>query len=198
MAGFRLRASMLLLLVGLASASAVAQTDNLLQNPKADLGAERWRVVGQVDVEEANGNRVFVVRNGGYFLQDVALPEGSAGRYALFIGRGSSERVNSDGAITGLPYLYGYMMAPGRPDAGHVLAYLQGQRMLGRAAFAGDWVKMWGIFRVPEGTGTIRFFLNQALRRGVPHNGSAARFDDVGLYLFQTEAEARSFAANYN
>jgi len=52
---------------------------------------------------------------------------------------------------------------------------------------------MWGIFRVPDGTGAVRFFLNQALRNSVPHNGSAARFDDVGLYLFPTEKAARSF-----
>jgi hypothetical protein len=40
--------------------------------------------------------------------------------------------------------------------------------------------------------------LNQALRRGVPHDGSAARFDDLGLYLFPTEEEAKTFAASYN
>jgi hypothetical protein len=70
--------------------------------------------------------------------------------------------------------------------------------MLSSATSVGEWVKMWGIFKVPEGTGRIRFFLNQALRQGVPHNGSAARFDDLGLYLFPTEEEAKSFAAGYN
>jgi len=38
--------------------------------------------------------------------------------------------------------------------------------------------------------------MKQAERKGLPHNGSAARFDDVGLYLFPTEQAARSFV-NY-
>jgi hypothetical protein len=57
-----------------------------------------------------------------------------------------------------------------------------------------EWGPMFGIFRVPQGSGTIRFFLNQAERRDMPQNGSAARFDDLGLYLFATEEDARAFA----
>ena len=198
MAKLKLRAFLPFLFLCLATTPAYAQADNLLQNPKADLEAQHWRTFGQAVVEEDNGNRHFVVRNGGRFLQDVTLPEGAAGRYAVLIGRGSSERINPDGAITGLPYLYGYMMAPGVSDGWRVLAYLQGQRMLGSATFAGEWVKMWGIFQIPEGADRIRFFLNQAERRGVPHNGSAARFDDLGLYLFPTKEEAKSFADSYH
>lgn len=197
MAKLKLRALLPFFFLCLASIHINAQTENMLQNPKADLEAQHWRAFGQATIEEAGGNRCFVVRNGGHFSQDVILPEGAAGQYAVFIGRGSSERINPDGAITGLPYLYGYMMAPGRPDGGRILAYLQGQRMLGAATFAGEWVKMWGVFRVPEGTGRIRFFLNQASRRGVPHNGSAARFADLGLYVFRTEEEAKAFASGY-
>jgi hypothetical protein len=197
MAKLKLRASLPLLLLCLATTQGRAQTGNLLQNPNADLGAQHWRAFGQATVEEVNGNRLFVVRNGGYFLQDVVMPEDAAGKFAVLIGRGSSERINPDGAITGLPYLYGYMMAPGGPDGGRILAYLQGQQMRSSATSAGEWVKMCGVFRVPEGTGRIRFLMNQALRRGVPHNGSAARFDDLGLYLVPTEEEAKSFAASY-
>ena len=86
------------------------------------------------------------------------------------------------------------MMPEVSPREGRILAYLQGQNMLASPTRENESVTMWGIFRVPEGTGAIRFFLNQALRNGVPHNGSAARFDDVGLYLFATEADACAFA----
>ena len=198
MAKLKLMASLPFLLLCLAGTRAGAQTENLLQNPNADLEAQHWRAFGQATIEEVDGNRLFVVRNGGHFLQDVVLPKGAVGKFAVLIGRGSSERINADGAITGLPYLYGYMMAPGNPDGGHIFAYLQGRRMLGSATFAGEWVKMWGVFKVPEGTGRIRFFLNQAASRDVPQNGSAARFDDLGLYLFATEEEAKSFAVSHH
>ena len=165
---------------------------NLLQNPNADLQSQSWRGHGQAIVEACSlNNPCFVVRNGGYFFQDIALPHGAEGQYALLIGRGASERVNLDGAITGLPYLYGYMMAG---QDGTILEYLQGHNMLASPPSENEWATMFGIFRVPEGTKTIRFFLNQAVRNGVPHNGSAARFDDLGLYLFTTEEEARAFA----
>ena len=40
----------------------------------------------------------------------MALPTGAVGQYVVMIGRAASERINSDGAITGLPSLYGFMM----------------------------------------------------------------------------------------
>ncbi len=79
-------------------------------------------------------------------------------------------------------------------DKHRILACLQGQRMLLRPATADSWTRMCGVFQVPEGTAFIRFFLNQALAKGALHSGSAVRFDDLALYLFRTEAEARSFA----
>jgi len=167
---------------------------NLLQNPNADLQSQFWRTFGQATVETCgNGNPCFVVRNGGYLIQDVNVGADSIGRYALLIARASTERVNPDGAITGLPSLYGYMMEAGDPRGGHILSYLQGQNMLAANMTRDEWTTLWGIFQVPLGTGRVRFFLNQAERKGVPHNGSAARFDDVGLYVFATEQEARTF-----
>lgn len=185
----------LLLLTGLQLSSVCqAQSTNLLRNPDANGQAAFWRAYGEATIERAENNFCFVVRNGGHFHQDVELPKEAAGQYAVLIGRGSSERFNADGAITGLPHLYGYMMEKGRPDRKEILDYLQGQEMRSRAISA-VWVKLWGIFKVPEGTNTIRFFLNQAEQKGVPQNGSAARFDELGLYLFATEEEAKDFVA---
>ncbi len=61
-----------------------------------------------------------------------------------------------------------------------------------------EWVTVLGLFEVPSGTGAIRFFLNQAERKDVPQDGSAARFDDLGLYIFTTEEEAVAFVLAYN
>jgi hypothetical protein len=172
---------------------AYAQTDNLLLNPKANDGTNSWRASGNAQVEQSDdGDWRFVVRNRGHFVQDVQLPEDAAGKYALLIGRVSSERIDPDGTITGLPYLYGHMVRGAR-----ILSYLQGQQMLCRAGTVNEWVTVWGIFEVPDGTHAIRFFLNQAERKDVPQNGSAARFDDLGLYLFSTEGEAKAFAQAY-
>ena len=174
---------------------------NLLRNPNADGGAEYWRASANSTVEELNGDNVFVIRSDGSrienFQQDVDLTASDVGKYALLIGKGSSERINADAAITGLPYLYGYMMESNSPLGGTINTYLQGQQMLGRSSTPNLRVKMFGIFRVPEGTVAIRFFMMQAERRGVPPNGSAARFDNVGLYLFESKQDAVNFASAY-
>ena len=194
-----LNATVLFLGCLMATALTNAQSRNLLQNPNAELDTQYWRTTGQATVEMTTGNNpCFVVRNKGSFSQDVNLPEDAVGQYAVLIGRGSSERVNSDGAITGLPYLHGYMMEQGEPNGGRILEYLQGQRMRSSATDENEWIDMWGIFRVPEGTKKIRFFLNQAERRGVPQNGSAARFDNLGLYLFSTKEDAQAFVNQYH
>ena len=175
-----------------------AQTTNLLQNPKADDKTNNWRAYGQAAVEQSDDSDWhFVLRNNGHFFQDVSLSGSAAGKYALLIGRVSSERINPDGAITGLPYLYGYMMESLDSGGAQILAYLQGQQMRCGARKENEWVTAWGIFQVPVGTRVIRFFLDQAERKGVPQNGSAARFDDLGLFLFTTEEEARAFVQLY-
>jgi hypothetical protein len=176
-----------------------AQSRNLLQNPNADQDGSFWRTFGAAAVETTTSNdKCFVVRNGGYFLQDIKLPDDAVGQYAVLIGRGESERINPDGAITGLPYLYGFMSAGPGPGGEAVLAYLQVDQMLAQPRSQYDWVNMWGIFKVPEQTKSIRFFLKQAARQDVPQNGSAARFDNLGLYLFATKADAESFVAQYH
>lgn len=182
----------------LINARANVQSQNLLQNPNADLGEQSWRASGDAAIESTSGNDPhFVVRNGGRFFQDVELPKDAAGQYLVLIGRGASERINPDGAITGLPALYGYIMQPTAPDRKEILEYMQGQRMLARTNSPDAWVNMSGIFQVPEGATKVRFFLNQALRAGVPHNGSAARFDNLGLYLFPTKDAAQAFVSQY-
>jgi hypothetical protein len=185
-----IRIPLSLLFVSLAVISAGAQPNNLLQNPSADLNGRSWLANGEATVEEVNGNRCFVVRNGGSFRQDVALPQGPAGQYVVFIGRSLSERVNFDGSVTDLPYLYGYMLAKGEGGKERILDYMQG--MLGRPTFANEWVQISGVFKVPEGANKVRFFLNQGLGRGVERDGSAARFDDLALYIIPTAEEAKA------
>jgi hypothetical protein len=181
-----------------AAVSITAQT-NILLNSNAESGSNNWRSYGKTGVEEFDGKKVFVIRetdDGGIssFSQTVNLAKSDIGKYALLIGKGSSERLNDDGTISGLPDLYGYMLNEVRPSGGKIDAYLQGQNMLAKPSQPNEWVTMWGIFRVPETTVAIQFFLMQASRKGVPLNGSATRFDDLGLYLFDTQQEALSFA----
>jgi hypothetical protein len=102
--------------------------------------------------------------------------------------------VNEDGSITGLPYLYGLVVAA---DRTRFLAHWQGQKLLARPSQPGQWVTMSGIFSVPYGAVSIWIKLQQAERKNSPQNGSAARFSDVRLVLFPSEAAARAYVEGY-
>lgn len=166
---------------------------SLLQNGSAAQGTLNWWGDGETGSQAlAGGRRCFWVRNGGALSQDVEIP-GAEGRWALLIGHLASERT---GDFTGLAYLYGYLLRP-EGENERILAYLQGETMLRQEVKPNEWIVAHGVFPVPKGTTKIRFFLNQANRNGVPHNGSKARFTDLGLFLFDSEQEARAFVQRY-
>jgi hypothetical protein len=183
----RLLSSLIFLAIAVTSTS--AQPYNFL------LG-QSWESQGDATIEKLNDTHCFVVRNGGSFTQIVALPDDAVGQYIVLIGRGSSERIHPDDSITDLPYLYGYILDNGIRRQERILTYLQG--MLGRSKYSKELVTMSGIFKVPEKGSMVRFFLNQALGQGIDRDGSAARFTDVGMYLFPTEEGAKSFVQNKN
>jgi hypothetical protein len=171
---------------------------NLLTNGDARQGSAGWQaqasVQGTAKTEIIGGVPCFTVRSPGSFTQIVELPPSAAGLYAALVGRGHAERVNSGGSITGLPYLYGMVIAV---DRTRFLGYWQGQQMLGRPAAPGEWVTMSGVFRVPDGAAAISVQLQQAQRKDDPQDGSAARFADVRMVLFPTESAARAYVAAY-
>lgn len=176
----------------------VSAQENLLLNPSAEADIQNWKVRGNARVEKVSGkNKVFVIRNSGSLVQKVKLNENSADKYILFIGFGSSERVNLDGVITGLPSLYGYLLSFDSPKGGRINTYLTGQKLLGRVKNNTEWVLMYGIFQVPKGTVAAQVSLNQAERRHFPQNGSAAKFDNIGLYLFESKTDALAFVRDY-
>ncbi|MCP5108178.1 MAG: WD40 repeat domain-containing protein [bacterium] len=167
---------------------------NLIKNPYANQGKQFWKTKGDTSIEEDDeGNPYFVIRYKGMFWQDVPIP-GATGRWVLLIAWSSSERINQVGDQTGLPYLYGYWV--NSKDKNRFNGYLHGQQMLHSVREPDEWGVIWGVFKVPAETGAIRFFLQQADGR-TAQDGSAARFDDPGIYLFNTEEAAKAFVEKY-
>jgi len=167
---------------------------NLIKNPYAGQNLHFWETKGDVSIElDEDANPYFVVRYSGMIWQDVPIAE-ATGRWALLIAWTSSERINKDDDQTGLPYLYGGMLS--RKDKNRINANLQGQQMLHAGRKANKWGIAWGVFQVPGDTGSIRLFMQQA-DGGTAQNGSSARFDEPGVFLFNTEEEAKDFVKLY-
>jgi len=165
---------------------------NLVKNPSANREVGEWRAEGEVSIERSDeGDTYFAIRYGGMLRQDIDIA-GAEGRTILFIALSASERIEEDGDQTGLPYLSGEMA---KAEDDHIVtAHLSAQSMMHSLKTSGEWGTVWGIFQVPPDTGRLRLFLGQA-DGGKPQNGSAAWFDDVGVFLFDSEDEARTFAS---
>jgi hypothetical protein len=122
----------------------------------------------------------------------VVLPPTLRSGVVVLVARVSSERVNPDGDITGLPYLYGYLME----SEEQISDYLQGDSMRSAATARDQVVPVWGIYDLKPSTTRIRVFLNQASGSTSPTD-SAARFDDVGVIVLPDRAAAEEFVARY-
>ena len=138
----QLTIKLLILTCVLFATTTVGAQTNLLLNGKADSKTEHW-YVGKTTVEEFNGDKVFVLRNGGHLSQWIKLTDEAAGKYVLFIGRVSSERANVDSKLpTNPPYFYIFNSNPN--------AISEGQIMRDDAKGENDWQTIYAIYQLPK------------------------------------------------
>jgi hypothetical protein len=176
--------------------SVTAQSINRVQNPSGEQGLQHWRVYGNATAGVSQTGTCFVLGNDEYMLQDIPITNDNVGLFAVLIARASTEGLNADGSAAGWPSLYGYMMDHGNSTSGYVYDYLQDPSMGGRPK-AGEWIKLWGIYKVPEKTGRLRLFLFSGCKKGKTPDNCTGRFRDVGIYLFSTQEEAKDFVKQY-
>ena len=170
-----------------------ASIKNYLKNGDAEEGVKDWRRNGNATVSETDsGNRYFSISNGATFYQTIFVkPEKKC--YALLIGMMKNER-NDD--FAGLPFLWGSITNI-HENGKKKMDWLTGQKMRYSAKAQKGWGVGYGIFPVDPSAVSILFKLGQTELKDTPQNGSAANFDDVGLYFFETRQEATKFAINY-
>jgi WD40 repeat protein len=170
----------------------VPGAQNLLKNTSANEGRKLWKTEGEVSIGETGGNPHFVIRYSGTFRQNVTLPPDAA--FIVIAARAASERIPASGGITGLPYIYGYFV--NKKDPNRFNGYLNANGLRLDAEEKDRWGVVGAVMKLPPETGGIWFMLQQA-SGGDPQNGSAARFDDVGLYAFPDEITAKEFLKKY-
>ena len=180
----------------LTAGSAFGQSTNLLKNPKGDEALQSWRVFGNASVSDCYASsKCFSIHQNGYILQDMNVPESTVGMFAVLIAFTSIEETTN--RPLGRPYLYGYMMDAGEPRSGTIFAYLHEQNMNSQPRSSGEWVKQYGVFKVPEKTGRIRMFLRSGCAKDQGLSDCVSRFRLPGVFLFSTEDEARVFVSAY-
>jgi hypothetical protein len=172
----------------------------LVRNPNGEEGLQAWRVFGNASVSDCSGaGKCFALHQDAFIFQDIDASEGATGMYALFISLASSERGpdQSNQKILGRPHMHGYFMTAGELRNAKLLANLAGQEMESRPEANGEWVKQFGVFRLPEQTGRIRIFLVSGCGKTEASSDCVSHFHKAGVFLFATEADAKAFAATY-
>jgi hypothetical protein len=169
---------------------------NYLNNPNANQQQQFWKASGEAAVEEcAPGDPCFVTRWDGGLVGTATLPADAAGRTMLLIGSAAAERAHARGGDqTGEAYIHGYGEALD-PELG-IGKHYSARTLITSTREADTWTTLWGVFPVGEGIRKLSFEIRQADGSSAK-TGSASRFDDLGVYLFDTEAEAQSFVARY-
>jgi hypothetical protein len=177
--------------------SSASAQNNLVKNPSAEEGLKFWRVFGNASASDCLGvGKCFSVNQDAFVFQDIDVPESAAGRFALFISFAAIEKSYSP-KTTGQPYLHGYFMTSGELRKAILLANLSGQEMTHRPNANGEWVKEFGVFLVPERTGRIRIFMRSGCGKTEPSSNCTSHFRNAGVFLFETEDEAKAFVASY-
>ena len=201
--GARALTIFLSILLALLAPAALGQTQpkNLLQNPNADEGGEGWRFFfHDASLEYASdGDPHFSLRNSMQITQTVMLPEGSVGKYALLVARVSSDMIYNEGTRTGLPVMTATTMSKIAPE-GNVATSSPGslQWLPPATIHPSEWVALIGRFQIPGGTVAIQYTIarwDESARSRGP--GPAVRFDDLGLYIFNTAEESEPFVKAY-
>jgi hypothetical protein len=113
----------------------------------------------------------------------------------LLIGSAAAERSHEgDSDQAGESYIHGYGEALD-PKLG-IGKHYSARTLITSTQEADAWTTLWGVFPVGEGIRKLSFEIRQADGSSAK-TGSAGRFDDLGVYLFDTEAEAKDFVARY-
>lgn len=169
----------------------VPAQENLLSNPDGSGGTRHWKVFGEVSADSR-----FEVRK-GHAIQIVKL-DGAVGKFILLIANAGTEKFKTNRTLTGFPGLGGYLLSTYNPHGvNEITTYLNAGSPKGMPTASEELVTIYGIFEVPESTVAAQVTINRASRDGEDDDGSAAIFERVGLYLFDTREEAIAFAKKY-
>lgn len=171
---------------------------NLLLNPHANLGENYWTFyesgTSECGVDLMSSNIFYIQADNDdtcYIYQSVNLPAGSGGKYILLIGYSWLED-DIPGYITNHPYIWGEEF----DDLDNTLQYYDGINTRHNGPER-TWKTVHGIFQLDPAAVKISFYLWQASSALMPYNGTRSVFDDLGVYIFNTLAEAEVYRDAY-
>lgn len=169
---------------------------NIVENGDGSAEGRGWTLVGPAHAVAADNPYLELAGDAeaeARAVQTVRLPSPAARpRYLLLVTRALTSTAMADGET-------------GRPRCGGRIVDASGRTLvpfedpgLAFAATPGAWGACGAVFEIPQEGAAAVVELTQGLKEGAARTGVPARFDDVAMFLFQSAALAREFAARYD
>lgn len=158
--------------------------ENLLENGDAENNGVGWHFSsGDAIVDSSYGNPSFAIRNDASIRQTVDIRT-IAGNYAVLMAITAAETIGS----TGMGTVHGTFLDGNDPQL--VIGSLMSNDLISTAAIPLQLVMLTDYVIIPSGTAEISIFLENTEVAGVPHDGAITWFDDVELWIVETEQDA--------
>ena len=162
----------------------VPDPENLIVNGDAENSGIRWHFSSaDATIRFEGGNPTFAVRNDASIRQVVDI-RGIPGNYAVLMAVTAAETIGP----TGVGMIHGTFLDVSHPQL--IVGHLAGNALISAPPIPLITVILTDYFAIPAGTDEIEVFLENTEVAGVPHDGALTWFDDVELWIVETEQDA--------
>ena len=170
---------------------AATEPVNLIANGDAENSGAGW-IFSTTDasIRFEGGNPTFAIRNDASIRQRVDI-RGIPGRYAVLVAMTAAETIGP----TGVGTIHGSFLGAGEPPV--LLGFLESSDLVSAIPVPTATFLLADYAPIPAGTERIDVFLENTEVAGVPHDGALTWFDDVELWIVETEQDAQDVIQGY-
>ncbi len=164
--------------------------ENLIENSKAGDPTGWYFSSADAFIHGGTPDPAFGIRNHGFIRQTVDVRE-IPGEYAVLMAFTATETI----APTGMGQMRGAFLDIEHPQL--VIGDMLTIGLVSQSVTPLEWVVIADYFLMPTGTGEIEVYLENTFDMVTPPDGTITWFDDVELWIVETEQEAQDLIAGY-
>lgn len=167
------------------------EPENLIQNGDAENNGLGWNFSSfDATVHSSSGNPALAIRNDATLRQTVNIGN-PLGVYAVVMAMTATETIGP----TGMGMIWGDFIDAVDPQL--VVGGLFSNQLYSTAVTPAQWVFLTAYVPIPPNAGQIMLYMANTQMPGVPHDGAWTWFDNVELWIVETEQEAIQLMNDY-
>jgi len=167
------------------------EPENLVQNGDGENNGLGWNFSSpDATVHSSSGNPALAIRNDATLRQTLNIGN-PLGAYAVVMAMTATETIGP----TGMGMIWGDFIDAIDPQL--VVGGLFSNKFYSTAVIPAQWMLLTDYIPIPPNAGQITLYMANTEMPGVPHDGAWTWFDDVELWIVETEQEAIQLISDY-